>query len=492
VVTVTTMTTLDIAGLEGRLVRLTSEQLDDLDSRAAGPLLRAGEEGWDDAVRIWNGMVAARPALVLQPASAHDVAGAVGFAREHGLLLSIKGGGHNIAGTSIAERGLTLDMSRMRDVTVHPDARLAHVGPGCLLKDVDQATQEHGLATVLGFISEVGVAGLTLGGGLGYLTRRFGWTVDNLLEVEIVTADGRVRRASRDENADLFWALRGGGGNFGVVTRFTFRLHEVGPTIYGGLIAWPFERAGDILRAYRTLTSESPRELTVFLELLRAPSAPFVPEDWHGKRICAMSVCYSGERDDSDEVLAPIRALGDPAVDLLREQPYVELQSYLDAAEPKGQNYYWKTEFAAELSDGLLSAMRDLFAECPIPEAQLGFLHLGGALNEREWDDGAVGNRDARFAWGVNGMWEPDEPNAEAFRQWIRDAWKRIRPYSTGGNYVNFQTADEDRERIRATYGANFDRLVEVKREYDPDNLFRVNRNISPEVGTRGSRNSQP
>ena len=207
---------------------------------------------------MWNGMVAKVPALVLQPTSAHDVAAAVGFARDHGLLLSIKGGGHNIAGTSIAEGGLTLDMSRMRDVTVDPEAKLAHVGPGCLLQDVDRATQEHGLATVLGFISEVGVAGLTLGGGLGYLTRRFGWTVDNLEEVEIVTADGEIRTANRDENADLFWALRGGGANFGVVTRFTFRLHEVGPTVYGGLIAWPFERADEILPAYRTITIEAP------------------------------------------------------------------------------------------------------------------------------------------------------------------------------------------------------------------------------------------
>jgi FAD/FMN-containing dehydrogenase len=477
-----TTSPIDIAGLEGRRVNLTSEQLDDLDSRVEGPLLRPGDEGWDDSVLVWNGMVAKIPALVLQPTSAHDVVAAVGFARDHGLLLSVKGGGHNIAGTSIAGGGLTLDMSRMRDVIVDPDAKLAHVGPGCLLKDVDRATQEHGLATVLGFISEVGVAGLTLGGGLGYLTRRFGWTVDNLEEVEIVTADGKVRTANRDENAELFWALRGGGGNFGVVTRFTFRLHEVGPIVYGGLIAWPFERADEILQAYRTITTEAPRELAVWLILLEAPPAPFVPQEWHGKRICAMAVCYSGDLDDVDEVLAPIRALGDPVVDLLHQQPYTQVQSYLDATEPKGNHYYWKTEYAAELSDDLLGIMRDLFAECPIPGAELGLLHLGGALNERDGDDGAVGNRDARYVWGVNGMWEPDEPNADTFRQWIRDAWKRLRPFSTGGNYINFQTADEDEQRIRATYGANFDRLVKVKRMYDPDNVFRANRNIRPQA----------
>jgi FAD/FMN-containing dehydrogenase len=255
--------TIDVAGLDGGLVRLTAEQLDELDSRVERPVLRAGDAGWDDAVLIWNGMVAKAPALVLQPTSAAHVAAAVGFARGRRLLLSIKGGGHNMAGTSIAERGLTLDMSRMRDVTVDPDARLAHVGSGCLLQDVDRATQAHALATPLGsFNSEVGVAGLTLGGGLGYLTRRFGWTVDSLEEVEIVTADGQIRSAGRDENADLFWALRGGGGNFGVVTRFTFRLHEVGPTITGGLIVWSADRVDDVLATYRDLTESAPRELT--------------------------------------------------------------------------------------------------------------------------------------------------------------------------------------------------------------------------------------
>jgi FAD/FMN-containing dehydrogenase len=475
-----TTTTSDIARLEGGRVTLTPEQLHELEALVDGPLLSAGHEGWGDAVLVWNGMVAKVPALVLQPTSAHDVAHAVGFARDHRLLLSIKAGGHNIAGTSIAEGGLTLDMSRMRDVTVDAQAKLAHVGPGCLLQDVDRATQEYGLATVLGFISEVGVAGLTLGGGLGYLARRFGWTVDNLEEVEIVTADGEIRTANRDEHADLFWALRGGGGNFGVVTRFTFRLHEVGPTVFGGLIAWPFERADEILRAYRTITTEAPRELAVWLVILEAPPAPFVPEEWHGRRICGMAVCFSGDRDETDEAVAPIRALRDPVVDLLQEQSYVQVQSYLDETEPKGFHYYWKTEYAAELSDDLLSTVRELAANCPIPGAEVGFLHVAGAVNERPEDDGAVGNRDARYVIGANGMWEPDESAADAFRQWIRAAWERLRPFSTGRTYINFQTADEGEERVRATYGVNWDRLVEVKSKYDPDNLFRANRNIRP------------
>jgi FAD/FMN-containing dehydrogenase len=358
-------------------------------------------------------------------------------------------------------------------------AKLAHVGPGCLLQDVDRATQEHGLATVFGFVSEVGVAGLTLGGGIGYLTRRFGWGVDNLEEVEIVTADGRIRTASRTENADLFWAVRGAGANVGVVTRFTFRLHEVGPMVYGGLIAWPFERADEILRAYREITSEAPRELAVWMELMHAPPLPFVPEEWHGKKTCVMIVCFSGDLARADDALAPIRAVGEPVLELLQEWPYVQQQSFLDVGHPKGAHYYWRTEYVSELSDDLLESARQLFAECPVPDAEIGFLHIGGALNERAEDDGAVGNREARWVTGVLGMWPPDEPNADRFREWVRMGGDKVRPFTTGRTYINFQTADEGDGRIRATYGANFDRLVAVKRKYDPRNLFRVNRNVA-------------
>jgi hypothetical protein len=459
---------------------LTDEAVEALRQRLRGPLLFPGDEGFEKATALWNGMIDKTPALVVQPTGTGDVVAAVNFARDNDLVLSVRGGGHHIAGTALADGGLTIDTSRLRGILVDPEARTATVQAGCLLGDVDRETQLHGLATPLGFISEVGVAGLTLGGGLGYLTRRFGWTVDNLLEVEIVTADGRVRRASRDEHADLFWAVRGAGANLGVVTSFTFGLHEVGPTIYGGLIAWPFERADEILHAYRRFTAEAPRELAVWLNIFRAPTAPFVPEEWHGKRICGMAVCYSGALDCVDEVLAPIRALGDPVVDLLGEMPYIQLQSHLDATEPKGKHYYWKTEFVSELSDELLSTLRDVAAENRHPEGEIGVLQLGGALNEHDEDDGAVGNRDARYALGVKGMWDPAEPDGHRFPAWVRDGWERLRPFSTGRTYINFQTADEEDNRIRATYGANFDRLLEVKQTYDPENLFRSNRNIRP------------
>ena len=456
------------------------EAIEALRARLRGSLLLPTAPGFEEATRLWNGMIRKTPAVVVQPTGTADVVAAVEFARTHGVPLSVRGGGHHIAGTALTDGGLTLDMARLRGVVVDPRTRTASVQAGCLLGDVDRETQLHGLATPLGMVSETGVAGLTLGGGLGYLTRRFGWAVDNLLEVEIVTADGQVRRAARDEHADLFWAVRGAGANLGVVTSFRFRLHEVGPIVHGGLIAWPFERAPEILRAYRAITARAPRELTIFLEMMPAPAAPFVPAAWHGRAICAWSVCHSGDAAAADRALAPIRALGEPVIDLLGPRPYTDMQSYLDAAEPKGKHYYWKTEYVAELSDGLLAVARDIFAERPIPDALMGFLQLDGALNERPMDDGAVGNRDARYACGLTAMWEPDEPRAPAFREWVRRAWHRFRPFSTGGNYINFQTFDEGEERVRAMYRDNFDRLVEIKTRYDPTNLFRSNRNVVP------------
>ena len=386
----------------------------------------------------------------------------------------MRGGGHNIAGAALADGGLTLDMSGLRGVDVAPGARRAAVQPGCLLADVDRATQDHGLATTLGFYSEVGVAGLTLGGGIGYLGRRFGWTVDNLLEVEIVTADGKIRRASRTRNAELFWGVRGAGAHLGVVTSFVYALHPVGPEVYGGIIAWPFARAEEVLRCHRDLTADAPRELAVFLMMLRAPEAPFVPAEWHGRRVCATIVCHTGAAERREAAIAPLRALGDPVIDTLREQPYTEQQSLMDGTEPKGAHYHWRSGYVALVTDALLTEMQDVFASCPMPHGQVGLLHLGGAIGDREPDDGAVGNRDARFAYGALGKWEPADPAAADHRRWVRDAGERLRAHSTGSSYVNFQTEDEGPEHLRASYGANFDRLAALKRRYDPDGLFRA------------------
>ena len=469
------MDAIDVAGLDGGFVTLSPQELGAFESRVEGPLLRPGDDGWEEAVLVWNGMVAKVPALVLRPTSAADVAEAVRFAAERGLLLSVKGGGHNIAGTAMARDGLTLDTSLMRDVTVDLATRQVHVGPGCKLGHVDVVTQEHGLAAVLGFVSETGVAGLTLGGGIGYLTRRFGWTVDTLDEVQIVTADGQLLTASRDENADLFWALRGGGGNLGVVTRFTLRLYEVGPLITGGLIAWDAERADDVLAVYRQLTDSAPRELTAMLTIRLAPPAPFLPPEWHGKPIVGMVACHSGPDASAD--LAPLRDLGSPIVDLIVEKPYAAQQSMLDATQPKGPHYYWKTEFIPGLSDGFLESFKAGALGVTSPMSQSFMFHLAGALNEHSEDDGAVGNREAAFVTGYAASWRPDDPRADEHVAWARSSWAGIRPHSVG-NYVNFQVADDDAARTAAAYGGNYQRLQQVKATYDPDNLFRVNRNV--------------
>jgi FAD binding domain-containing protein len=378
---------------------------------------------------------------------------AVEFAGLHGLLLSIKGGGHNIAGTSVAEGALTLDMSRMSRVEVDVDASLVRVGPGCTLGDVDRATQEHGLATVFGFISETGVAGLTLGGGFGYLTRRFGWTVDNLEAVEIVTADCHVRHASRSEHEDMFWAARGGGGNFGVITDFTYRTHRVGPSIIGGLVAWSAESADEVLDMYRRVTAVAPREMTLGLAMRLAPVAPFVPPEWQGKPVIAVVVCHTGDPARAALDLAGIRGLGHPVIDLITTKTYAQQQCSLDATLPRGLHYYWKSEFVAALSDSLLQSFREQAADLASPMSQATLFHLAGALNEREVHDGAVGNRDAAYVCAAAGAWLPGDPKGAEHQSWVRTTWDTIRPHSTGGNYINFQTEDEDADRMREAYG---------------------------------------
>jgi FAD/FMN-containing dehydrogenase len=466
-----------VTSIEGSQVRLDGAQVDVLERRIAGRIITEGQPGWDDAVLIWNAMWPARPALVAQPRSARDVAAIVSFARENGLLVSIKGGGHNIAGTAIAEGGLMIDMAAMRDVVVDPAARLVHAGGGCLLGDVDRATQQYGLATVLGLVSDVGVAGLTLGGGFGNLARRFGWAVDNLESVEVVTADGQIRVASANEHPDLFWAIRGGGGNYGVVTRFTFRLHDVGPNVFGGMLVWGVDRGRDVFDAYRDVTDRGPRELMTGMIVSTAPPAPFVPVEWHGKRIVAVPVCHSGRNPEQD--IGPLRRIGSPVADLLAIRPYVEQQTLLNDMEPKGFNQYWKTGYLAALADGFSDAFLDAGLTTLSPHSYAITLQLGGAIADRDPDDGAVGNRDACFVSGVSAMWENDGRDSEHIG-WARDSWNRMMPFSTGGNYVNFQMPDDDASRTAAAYGSNFDRLRQIKTTYDPGNFFRINRNISP------------
>jgi FAD/FMN-containing dehydrogenase len=449
-----------------------------------GPLLLrdADKEAFEDSCTIWNGMIRSRPALVVRPTGTADVVECLRFARQHSLLVSPKGGGHNIAGTCLAENGLMVDMRLMRGVFVDPKQKLVRVQAGCLLGDVDRETQLHGLATVLGFISETGVAGLTLGGGIGYLTRRFGWTCDNLVELELVTADAEVVTASADENADLFWALRGGGGNFGIVTSFTFRLHEVGPTVTGGMIVWPADQAEAVLSTFAEMTSASTRDLTLVSTMRLAPPAPFLPKEAHGTPIVGVVACHSGTPAQAQKDLAPLRRLGKPLVDLIVQKPYVAQQTMLDATQPKGLHYYWKSEYLPSLTQEIVDAYRAHGASVPTAQSQVFMFQVGGAIGDRPADDGAVGNRDAQFVFGAAGAWLPADPNAERHTAWVRGAWDAMRPLATGGVYVNFLTEEEGEDRVRAAYRDNFARLTAVKAKYDPDNVFRVNKNVRPQA----------
>jgi FAD/FMN-containing dehydrogenase len=445
----------------------------------SGPLLLPGEAAYDEARSVWNALVDRRPRLIARCRQVSDVVACVNFAREVGLPLSVKGGGHNISGLAVCQDGLMLDMSLMREVRVDPEARLAVAQPGCLLGDLDRATQDHGLATVLGFVSTTGLAGLTLGGGFGYLTRRLGWTSDSLRAVELVTADGHVVRASEQEHADLLWGLRGGGGNLGVATSFEYALHPVGPEIVGGVIAWHLSDAADVLDMYRALTAHAPLDLTCAAVLRRAPRVPWLPEGVHGKPIVALVACHTGPPEEASEALAPVRTFLRPVGHVLQRRSYVSQQALLDATQPAGRRYYWKSEFLPALDPALLAAALEHAGRMPSPHSALLLFPIDGALERLPDEHSAVGHRTARFALNIQAAWEA-APDDQVNIEWARSAWRDLRRFSTGGTYVNFLTEEEGDERIRAAYGQNYERLVEVKTRWDPDNLFRVNKNVAP------------
>jgi FAD/FMN-containing dehydrogenase len=452
-----------------------------LDDKLTGAVVRPGDPDFEAATLIWNGGITKRPALVIRATTTDDVLEAVRFCVENDLEMSIKGGGHNIAGLGLSDGGVTLDLSLMRDVGVDVEGRTVSVGPGCLLGDVDRETQTHGLATTLGFVSETGVAGLTLGGGFGYLTRQFGWTVDDLLAVEMVTAGGSMLRASRTENEDLFWALRGGGGNFGLVIEFVFRLHEIGPEVTAGLIAWSADEAAGVTDLFRRVTQSAPRQLTMAMLMRNAPAAPWLPEEHHGRPMVGFVVNHTGTPEEAEADLAEVRSFGTPWADVIQVKEYAAQQSMLDATQPKGMNYYWKSEFVSELGDEVLATYRAQVEGLEAPANQIVLFHIEGDLNEHPEDDGAVGNRDAAYACVIQAMSPVGDIDAsERNRDWVRSAWRAMKPFSTGGNYINFQTEDEGEERAGEAYRGNMDRLRRVKAEYDPENIFRVNRNIKP------------
>ena len=463
----------------GREAVLDEETVQAFEASLGGELLRPGDEGYDEARRIWNGMIDRRPALIVRCTGTADVIEAVRFARENGLLLSVRGGGHNIAGHAVCEGGLMIDLSPMKGIWVDPTSRTARAQPGVTLGELDRETQVHGLAAVLGFISTTGIAGLTLGGGFGYLSRKHGWTTDNLLSVEIVTAEGRLVRASADENEDLFWAVRGGGGNFGIVTSFEYELHPVGPRILAGLILYPLEDVDEVFPSYRSFAARAPEELTTFMFFRLAPPAPFVPKEWHGKPVIGIGVCHTGDVEQAKKDLAPLKEFGAPVADVIVEKSYCEQQSMLDATQPPGRHYYWKSEYLPGIEEEMIPTIVEHTRRITSPHSAVFLFHLGGAIAQHREEETATGNRDVEFVLNVMASWDPGP--AEAHVGWARSLWEELRRYSTGGVYVNFLTEEEGAERLEAAYrGTNYARLARLKANYDPENLFRHNQNIKP------------
>jgi len=444
-----------------------------------GPVLAPGDAGYDDSRTIWNAMIDRRPALVARPLGVADVTACVRFAKEHGLVPCIKGGGHNIAGLAVQDGSLLIDCSLMRGVWVDPVARVARAQAGCLLGDVDRETQVHGLAAVLGFVSATGVAGLTLGGGFGYVSRRLGWTSDNVRAMELVTADGRLVRASEEQNADLFWGLRGGGGNFGVVTGIEYALYPLGPEIVGGAVAWRAADAPAVLEMFRRAAAAAPPELTLVTVIRKAPPAPWIDKSAHGHLVVLVLACHTGRPEDGEKVVAPIKGFGKPVGDVLQRRPYVTQQGLLDATQPKGRRYYWKSEYLPGIEKAMLDKLLEHGSRIESPHSAAIVFQLGGAIGRLPNDHSAVGNRDARAVLNITASWEKKDED-DRHVEWARSAWRDMRRFSTGGTYINFLTEEEADERTRAAYGDNLARLVEIKSRWDPRNLFRANKNIAP------------
>jgi FAD/FMN-containing dehydrogenase len=457
-------------------------QIDDatramLRTKLRGALIEPTDPGYDDARTLYNAMHDQRPLFIVQPADIDDVIATVNAAREGGWPLAIKGGGHNVAGLGSVDNGIMLDLSSMRWTRVDPKAQIVSAGGGATWGEVDHATHAFGLATPSGIISTTGIGGLTLGGGFGHLTRRYGLTCDNLLSADVVTADGRFVKASATENPELFWALRGGGGNFGVVTAMDFRLHPV-DTVYGGPIFYPADASADVLQFFRDFMRDAPRELSAFFGYHEAPPAPFVPEHLHGHVACAIVTCWTGPLEDAERAVKPIRDAAPVGLDLLGPIPYPVLNSMFDALVPPGLHHYWKADFVQKISDEAIAVHHEFGPQVKNFHSLMHLYPLDGAVHDVEPDATAFRHRDANFTHIIAGV-DPHPDAMPAHTQWVRDYWSALRPHSIDGAYVNF-LMDEGQNRVRSSYGANFGRLVEVKRTWDPGNLFRVNQNIDP------------
>jgi FAD/FMN-containing dehydrogenase len=442
-----------------------------LRQQIGGEIVTPSDEGYERARHVWNAMIDRRPAVVVRPRNAADVATAVSFARDQRLPLAIRGGAHGVAGTGTCEGGVVIDFSSMKAITVDPVKRTARAEPGVKWTEFDSATQAHGLATTGGTVGDTGIAGLTLGGGFGWLEGAFGMTVDSLLAADVVLADGTSVRASADENSDLFWALRGGGGNFGVVTAFEYRLHALGTTIVGGMVVHPYAAARDVLKFYGALLETAPDPLTVAAAILTGPD---------GQKVCAMACAYAGAVEEGQKAVRPIKEFGSPVMDIIGPMPYLGQQSLLEPAMPPDMRNYWKAEFLHEFTDGFIDTWVDAYAQAVSPMSTLLLFPIHGAAAKVAPDATAFPHRGGVHV-GIYALWKPgetDEPNVA----WVRNTWHRIQPFAAGGLYVNEIGADDGRDRVQQAYGANFARLARTKAKYDPTNLFRLNANIEPGV----------
>lgn len=448
-----------------------------LATRVDCPVITPADPAYDEARRVYNGMIDLRPAAIVACGTVADVVGTVDVARESGLELAVRGGAHSVPGFGTTDGGIVCDLSALSYVEVDPDTRTARVGGGATWHQLDAATHQHGLATTGGIISSTGVGGLTLGGGIGHLSRRFGLACDNLIAAEVVTAAGEVVRASEDEHPDLFWALRGGSGNFGVVTGFEFRLHEV-REIWGGPIFFPVEHAGAVMERYRKVIAAAPDELGAFVAFQIAPPLEFIPAEHHGETMCLVVTCWSGDPDEGPSMVAPLLDAAPVAAQHLGPMPYPDLNSAFDALLPKGLQHYWKAAFVTELTDEAIEAHLAWGPQVPCVESTMHLYPIDGACQRVDADATAWGHRDASFACVIAGMW-PDPADNEANIAWVRGYHDAIAPHSEPGGYVNFLSGD-DAARLPASYGGGFERLQEVKRAWDPGNLFRRNQNIQP------------
>jgi FAD binding domain/Berberine and berberine like len=459
---------------------ITAEAFGPLAAGLRGELIEPGDPGYDAARAVYNGMIDRHPAAIARCRDVADVIACVRFGRGRGIDLAVRGGGHNAAGLGVADDALVIDLSLLRSTTVDPENRTVRADAGCTWGDVDHATAAFGMATPSGFLASTGVAGLTLGGGIGYLTRRFGLTVDNLLSADVVLADGTLVTASAGAHSDLFWALRGGGGNFGIVTSFTFRCHDIGEggTVIAGPVFYDLADVGEVMRWYRELIPSLPEELSGWLGLLTVPPVPPFPEQLWGRKVCGIVWCYTGPHDRADAVLEPVRSFGSPLMVGLAPMPFSALQSAFDPLYPAGLQWYWRADFFNEISDAAIEVHRRYGALLPTGHSTMHLYPIDGAAARVPADATAFAYRDGGWAGIIVGV-DPDPANAELISQWAKDYWQELHPTSAGGAYVNF-LMDEGQDRVKAAYRGNYDRLAQLKERYDPNNVFHVNQNIQP------------